>query len=63
MTKRRYYIVYRELNRGLQGGTEAEAHGSILMAAAMLDHAGEFMAPRFDETCTNVLALRTHPSE
>lgn len=59
----RHFIVYRKLSSGLQGETEAEAHGSILMAAALLDHGGGFMVPRYDETCTHVMKLRNHPSQ
>lgn len=58
----RLYIVHEQLSSGLDKGTEAHAHGSILMVAAMLVHGGKFMLPRFNETCVNVMRLKDHSS-
>ena len=41
---------------------EAAAHGALLSIGALLDHAGEFMTPRFREACDAALALRDHSS-
>lgn len=54
--------VFKQLSIGLEKGTEAPAHGSILMVAALLDHGGTYMKPRFIETCQKVMALKDHSS-
>ncbi|CAN0333881.1 unnamed protein product, partial [Laminaria digitata] len=65
-----YFIVFRQLRLGLGKATElgmgrateAQAHGSILMVSAILDHGGKFMLPRFNETCVSVMELKDHHS-
>ena len=39
------------------GTEEAAAHGALLSIGALLDHAGEFMTPRFREACDAAFAL------
>lgn len=57
-----HFIVSQQLRLGMAKESEAEAHGSILMVEPMLNHGGNFMQPRFDETCVEVMALRNHSS-
>lgn len=58
----RLFIIFEKLSDGLKAGTEREAHGSMLVVSAMLDHSGNFMKPRFIETCLNVMGLKNHTS-
>ncbi len=46
-----------------QSQAEAAQHTSLLIAGDMLEYAGAFMLPRFDEICDAVLALKTHSKE
>lgn len=58
----RLYLIFEKLSDGLTAGTERQAHGSMLIVSAMLDHSGNFMKPRFIETCVNVMGLKNHAS-
>ena len=58
----RYFMVFQQLRSGLGRTSEAQAHGSILMVGAILDHGGRFMLPRFNEICVSVMELKDHPS-
>lgn len=55
--------MYNQLKFGLDRGTEAQAHGSMLMVGAILDHGEKFMLPRFNETCEAVMELKDHNSQ
>ena len=46
-----------------QAQMEAAQHSSLLIVGDMLDCAGTFMLPRFEEVCNAVLALKCHPKE
>lgn len=41
--------------------TEGVQHGSLLVTSCMLAYTRDFMLPRFDEVCTNVLAFINNP--
>ena len=41
--------------------TEAIQHGSLLVTSCMLAYTRDFMLPRFDEVCKNVLAFSDNP--
>ncbi|CAM9685062.1 unnamed protein product, partial [Ectocarpus sp. 12 AP-2014] len=56
------YIVFQQLREGFSKPTEANVHGSILMAGPMLEHGGNFMMPRFDEICAAVMGLKDNHS-
>jgi FKBP12-rapamycin complex-associated protein len=46
-----------------QSQAEAAQHSSLLIVGDMLECAGTFMLPRFDEVCNAVLALKFHSKE
>jgi FKBP12-rapamycin complex-associated protein len=46
-----------------QSQAEAAQHSSLLIVGDMLECAGTFMLPRFDEVCDAVLALKFHSKE
>ncbi|KAG5176076.1 armadillo-type protein [Tribonema minus] len=57
-----YCSIYDALQAGLAKGGEADIHGALLIAGAMLDNCSDFMVPRFREVCDAVMQLRGHKS-
>lgn len=52
-------------NSSAPGSSQIEAaqHCSLLIISDLLESAGTFMLPRFDEVCKAVLSLKNHPKE
>jgi serine/threonine-protein kinase mTOR len=57
-----YCLIYDQLKDGLTNGSEEFVHGSILVLIEVLQYTGDFMVPRFKETCNSIMALKDHKS-
>jgi hypothetical protein len=57
-----YCLIYDQLQDGLMNGSEEFVHGSILVLTEVLRYTGDFMMPRFKETCKNIMGLKDHKS-
>lgn len=58
----RLQTVFGQVEVGLSSKSEPEAHGSILMACALLNHGGSYMIDRLTQTCEHVMILKDSDS-